>query len=192
MLLRLKFAVMKFDIYRKFIGFLLISTAAFSVSCNSITSSSELPTVTAQSLTQSKTVATPTVGGNLQSARTSSTNCLKYEPAVVNLSGAFKRRTFPGRPNYESVKKGDEPETVWILQLNKPVCVEGDANIWEYAREENISEMQLILTAAQYKRYKRLHKKLVLVGGKLLPQTTGHHHTKIMLEAAEIKELKSD
>ncbi len=59
MLLRLKFAVMKFNAYRKFIGFLLISTAAFSISCNSITSSSEVPTVTAQSPTQPEMVATP-------------------------------------------------------------------------------------------------------------------------------------
>jgi hypothetical protein len=36
--------------------------------------------------------------------------CLKYEPEVVELKGKVKRVVFPGRPNYESVKAGDEPE----------------------------------------------------------------------------------
>jgi hypothetical protein len=41
---------------------------------------------------------------------TSLSPCLSYEPAVVTLSGTLVRKTFPGPPNYKSVKKGDKPE----------------------------------------------------------------------------------
>jgi hypothetical protein len=36
--------------------------------------------------------------------------CLSYAPASVTLTGALTSKTFPGRPNYESIEKGDEPE----------------------------------------------------------------------------------
>lgn len=38
--------------------------------------------------------------------------CLEYEPSSVSLVGTIVRRTYPGRPNYESIKKGDEPERI--------------------------------------------------------------------------------
>jgi len=61
MLLRLKFAVMNFSDYRKFVGLLLLITAAISVGCNSTaSSSSEVPKVETQSKpTQPETTATP-------------------------------------------------------------------------------------------------------------------------------------
>ena len=37
--------------------------------------------------------------------------CLLYEPQIVSLAGTLRRKTFPGRPNYESVARGDEAET---------------------------------------------------------------------------------
>jgi len=49
--------------------------------------------------------------------------CLKYEPEIVKLVGVTTRHTFPGPPNYESVKKGDAPERYWLLRLPRPVCV---------------------------------------------------------------------
>jgi len=46
--------------------------------------------------------------------------CMNYEPDAVSLTGKIIRKTFPGRPNYESIKAGDEPETYWILISDKP------------------------------------------------------------------------
>jgi hypothetical protein len=48
---------------------------------------------------------------------------LSYEPAVATLSGTLVRKTLPGVPNYESVKKGDKPETSWFLDLLESACV---------------------------------------------------------------------
>ena len=58
--------------------------------------------------------------------------CLRYQPDTVAIAGLLTRKTFPGRPNYESVKEGDGPETgfylvagliilvVWALSAYRP------------------------------------------------------------------------
>src|SRR5579872_1006877 len=81
--------------------------------------------------------------------------CLSYEPAIVTLSGTLVRKTFPGPPNYESVKKGDRPETSWFLDLPKSLCVnesktEPDLN----PKQSGIQEIQLVLQPEQYQQHK--------------------------------------
>jgi hypothetical protein len=48
--------------------------------------------------------------------------CLRYKPDTVAVAGVLTRKTFPGRPNYESVKEGDEPETAFYLEVGVPLC----------------------------------------------------------------------
>lgn len=117
-----------------------------------------------------------------------SQGCLSYEQATVTLQGRISRKTFAGPPNYESTKKGDEPETYWILRLNKSICVNGDESLPAVEeKEKNVSELQLLLSGEQYGRYKDLPGKRVAVSGKLFHSHTGHHHTNVLLEVAEIK-----
>jgi hypothetical protein len=52
--------------------------------------------------------------------------CVSYEPSHVTLQGTLVRKTFPGPPNYESVKNGDKPQTSWILELQENICVDED------------------------------------------------------------------
>src|SRR5262245_47035155 len=69
--------------------------------------------------------------------------CLKYEPTVVRLTGTFVRKTFPGPPEYEDVRKGDRPEIYWLLRLPSPICVdESDPEIDTGKRD--IREIQLV------------------------------------------------
>jgi hypothetical protein len=82
---------------------------------------------------------------------TPQSECLSYEPSVVTLSGTLVRKTFPGPPNYDSVKKGDKPETGWFLDLPENVCVkedkvEPDLN----PKQSGIHEIQLVLQPQQY------------------------------------------
>ncbi len=35
-------------------------------------------------------------------------DCLSYEPTEVRLTGTISRKTFPGPPNYQSIRKGDK------------------------------------------------------------------------------------
>jgi Domain of unknown function (DUF4431) len=108
-------------------------------------------------------------------------DCLSYDPTTVTLKGKLSRKTFAGPPNYESVKKGDAPETYWILHLTRPICVSGDEP------EKNVSDIQLFLSEEQYARHKDLLGKRVVVSGKLWHASTGHHHTNVLLNVAGIK-----
>jgi hypothetical protein len=111
--------------------------------------------------------------------------CLEYEPAVVNLSGTVARETHPGPPNYESIRRGDSPETIWILRLMKLICVTGadDINV----KEDKQKEVQLVLEPAQFKKYRRLIGHRVAVTGKLFHAHTGHHHKHLLLSVSEIE-----
>jgi hypothetical protein len=86
---------------------------------------------------------------------TSLSPCLSYEPAVVTLSGTLVRKTFPGPPNYKSVKKGDKPETSWFLDLPESVCVNEDKTEPDLnPKQSGIHEIQLVLQPEQYQRHK--------------------------------------
>lgn len=111
--------------------------------------------------------------------------CLAYEPKVVRLSGVIVRETHPGRPNFESIANGDEPETIWVLKLKKAICVlaSDDINV----EADNEKEIQLVLEAEQYRRYRRLLGQRVTVSGKLFHSHTGHHHKPLLLKTDEIR-----
>ena len=111
--------------------------------------------------------------------------CLEYEPKVVNLSGTVARETHPGRPDYESIANGDKPETIWVLKLKVPICVLAAAN--EDVREDNQTEIQLVLDQEQYRKYRGLLGQKVTVTGKLFHSHTGHHHKKLLLITSKIK-----
>ena len=115
--------------------------------------------------------------------------CLSYEPAVVTLSGTLVRKTFPGPPNYESVKKGDRPETGWFLNLPESVCVnesktEPDLN----PKQSGIHEIQLVLQPEQYQQHKGMVGRKVLATGTLFGEHTGHHHTPVLLRVRKLEE----
>ena len=116
--------------------------------------------------------------------------CLDYEPSRVELVGTIKRQTFPGRPNYESIAKCDEPEPYWILHVAKPFCVNASEDWLE--KEIRVSRVQLVFIGSgnEYRRYRQLVGRKVVVAGSLFHQITGHHHTKILLTVNSIKARK--
>lgn len=114
-------------------------------------------------------------------AYASAQGCLSYDVAGVQLTGTISRKTFPGPPNYESIRRGDEPETYWILHLARPICTTADP---DNDAEGNVNDIQLILTPKQYPLYKKFvgGRARVRVTGKLSHAITGHHHTQVLLE----------
>ena len=56
-------------------------------------------------------------------------SCLEYEPNIIEISGTLVHETHPGRPNYESIKNGDMPVTIWVIKIIKPVCAKGRAEV---------------------------------------------------------------
>ena len=107
--------------------------------------------------------------------------CLNYEPVAVRLTGFVISRTYPGPPEYESIRKGDEPETYWLLALSKPVCVNEDKPNFNPAYR-NLRKMQLVFdTERAYKTYRRLLGKRVVATGTLYAGFNAHHKTRVLL-----------
>ena len=113
--------------------------------------------------------------------------CLAYEPTVVQLIGTINKKTFPGPPNFESVRKGDKPETYWVLHLPDTVCMQPTA---DYDAVDAVTDLQLILTQKQYALYRKFLGRRVNVTGKLLQAHTGHHHTPVLMEVTGIRNTR--
>ncbi len=112
--------------------------------------------------------------------------CLSYEPAKIRLNGVIVSKIFPGPPEFESIEKGDRPETHWILKLSKPVCVNGDPkNEINTETERNIKEIQLIIQEDDG-RHMHLLSRRVVVTGTLFHAHTGHHRTRVLMEVSGI------
>jgi hypothetical protein len=114
-------------------------------------------------------------------------DCLSYETDSVRLTGTISKKTFAGPPNYESIKKGDKPETYWVLHLSSPICTQAAA---DNDAESGVTDLQLILTEKQYRLYRKFagRKAAVTIKGKLSHAVTGHHHTPVLMEVLSISE----
>ena len=115
--------------------------------------------------------------------------CLEYDPKTVSLTGGLRQEVHPGPPNYESVKNGDRPETIWVLRLSKPICVAGTDDI--NVREDGQAEVQMVLEPDQFGKYKHMMRQQVIVTGKLFHAHTGHHHKTLLISVSEIKSAKA-
>ena len=118
-----------------------------------------------------------------------SRDCLSYSPDEVKLTGKIRIRTFPGPPNYESVRRGDMPEVTWILHLNQPVCVKrGQDNEFDVS-ERNVRDVQMALDQEQYTKWRKFARSRarVVVTGTLFHAHTGHHHTEVLIDVSSIE-----
>jgi hypothetical protein len=112
-------------------------------------------------------------------------DCLSYETDGVKLSGRIIRKTFPGPPNFESVKRGDAREVTWILHLAKPVCVKPARQDTFNEAEVGVSEVHLVLSGSQYRRFRGLvGKRPVVITGNLFHSFTGHHHARVLMSVS--------
>ena len=89
--------------------------------------------------------------------------CLRY--GVVSLTGRLVQQTYPGAPDYESVTKGDEPLIIWVLQLDRGICVDGSDSSYPSAYNER--EIQLVLGSDPYSRSDRYEPYRHLLGSKI-------------------------
>lgn len=115
-------------------------------------------------------------------------NCLSYDPAEVNLTGTILRKTFPGPPNYQSIKRGDRAETIWILHLDSPVCVTGNTDEINEP-EQRVTDVQLVLDGAEFARFRKFTGGRVRVRatGKLFHAHTAHHRTSVLMEVEDMR-----
>ncbi len=96
--------------------------------------------------------------------------CIEPNNEEITLSGYVERVTFPGRPNYESIEDGDEPETAWIITTDTPICIKG------LKRHQNTFHLFWINNKHITKPGK------YTISGKTMEAHTVHHHTPVLIE----------
>jgi hypothetical protein len=107
--------------------------------------------------------------------------CIAYGD-TVELSGVLRRETHPGRPNFESVDRGDEAETGFYLHLIRRTCTRPvDPDDASEVATDSVSRVQLILDSADYARLQPLLDQSLTVRGTLFSAFTGHHHAPLLL-----------
>lgn len=116
---------------------------------------------------------------------------VKYEPTVIELSGILELRTYPGPPNYDSVKLGDEPERCYYLKLLKPIDVFpvlAEKSLINDAVEKDVNVIQLSLRNDSLSgHFKKIgFGKKVKLKGSLFHRHTGHHHTNVLMSVDDI------
>lgn len=116
--------------------------------------------------------------------------CFKYEPEVVTVSGKLVRKTFAGPPNYESIKKGDAPETGFYLSVKQPICTIASDGSEVNESERDVSLVQLVLEPKGYEQLRPLLGKSVTIKGSLFSAHTGHHHAPLLLNFAGVESAR--
>lgn len=111
---------------------------------------------------------------------------LLYGPATVELTGTLVRQTFPGPPNYASLKT-DKRELYWVLRLERPVDVIADEGAELNETERGVRYLQLLLDSRQYQEHKGLVGKQVVITGTLFHAISGHHHTPVLLTVLRLR-----
>ena len=119
---------------------------------------------------------------------------LTYGPSVVELTGTLDLQTFPGPPNYESIKDGDEVERHFYLKLKKPVDVfpeRGNFGIENPETEWNVKVIQLSISEEDdtlWNRFRMIGKGgRVKVQGTLFHRFTGHHHSRVLIVVSNMQ-----
>ena len=98
-------------------------------------------------------------------------DCLYFGDAP--LTGRLVQQTYPGPPDFRSVTKGDEARVIWILQLDRGICVISSNP--SYPNAYGQKEVQLVLGTDQYARtdryaqYRHLLGQEITVTGTLMP-----------------------
>jgi uncharacterized protein YecT (DUF1311 family) len=125
----------------------------------------------------------------IESSGATGSSCLPYQSKQTILIGRLVRKTYPGRPNYESVSHGDEPETGFYLMLDKPVCTAGSDEDPMTAPLANVSQVQLVLDNSTYTMLRPLISKRIKISGQLFSAHTGHHHAPLLLDNTSLMDV---
>ena len=113
--------------------------------------------------------------------------CLGYGPEV-SLTGKLSSRVVPGPPNYSSIRKGDQKETLILLTVTQPICTTGDDPAGIDVPEKGLRDLQLAISKDKdWPVIRRLIGKRVTVSGKLFHAHTGHHRTKVLMDVSQVR-----
>lgn len=113
---------------------------------------------------------------------------LNYEPANVTLTGVVVSKTYYGPPDYGESPKTDSRESQYVLILDSAVDVVGDQS--EPTTELGVKRVTLVVNDFKAHPVENLLGTRVEVQGTLFHASTGHHHTKVLINVTSIRQLK--
>lgn len=119
----------------------------------------------------------------------SANRVVHYQPEIVKLAGLVETQTFPGKPNYQSIKNGDEIEKGVYLRLNYPidVAVLSDDDINE--NENNVKVIQIADDSlADWQELKKGGN--FYITGRLFHRISGHHHSRVLIDVEKIERIE--
>jgi hypothetical protein len=104
---------------------------------------------------------------------------LRFEPAVVRLSGVITLQNHFGPPNWGEDPKNDEKVTIAVLRLDAPIDVIGDpASDINTETVRSIRRVQLVSDIGFIRS--GLVGRHVTIEGRLYTKHTAHHYTKVL------------
>lgn len=118
-----------------------------------------------------------------------------YEPEIIELIGEIDLQTFPGSPNYESIKNGDEVETHFYLKLRNSIDVIALPKDAESPmKSESFYNVQILQLVVHDDKNMSILRKTgegghLKIRGTLFNRFSGHHHSRVLLEVKNIKKI---
>ena len=113
----------------------------------------------------------------------SAPNCIdgRSGNAPVSFEGRLERRIFAGPPNYDSIRRGDRPEPVYILTLDRRTCIDDGGQFADLNNRFN----RVQLFSGNGRLNARLRAAVghrVRVTGDGFAAQTGHHHADLVVD----------
>ena len=110
-------------------------------------------------------------------------DCLRFEPEEETLTGTLRMDVVPGPPHYKSFETGDRPESIWLLTLANPVCIDATPGDENNAAAAQVDLVQIIPRTAFSVAY---NGKPARVQGTLYRPHGGHPHATVLLRATRV------
>jgi hypothetical protein len=113
---------------------------------------------------------------------------LRYEPAVVQVSGVVVVENHYGPPNYGENPESDRVEQALILLLDMPVIVEETSDdAWEW-NETHFGVARMQMVDLNDLGLWKLKWQRATIEGTLFSAHTGHHRTDVLIQVSRIVE----
>jgi len=121
----------------------------------------------------------------------SATQCFKYQPAKVSVSGTVFERSDWGPPSYGEDPAHDRRERHDYIRLDKPLCVAVDPRSDLNSVTDSVTERNVRLMELSWDRgpFPNAVGRRVLLSGGLFHAFTGHHHTRVLLMVSRVEPL---
>lgn len=113
--------------------------------------------------------------------------CHEYEGDAVSLLGTIRMETFPGKPNFLNVHRGDEPVSELVLELDEPFCVNAQPDREEgpLLAQSGVVRVQALMPIelpTEAELLGRLGER-VWLHGKLIPPGSYYHFLPVLIQA---------